>query len=278
MVAEWTAWLTELVPGGEANLDTFLAFGLSAAVIFGLGKVGFGSGIAILAVPMTIYACGGDTTFATGLLLPLLIAADFAGMGLWWRTWNFRAVLDLLPGAAAGIVLGDLLLGWFQRLGFDETGDAALQLGIGIIALAFVLLQVLRKILNRPLRFRPVMWQASLAGLAVGVASTLAHAAGPVASMYLLSLEMPKRRFVASTVLLFWCVNLMKLPIYIGRGMINPVSLQLGLLLVPAIAVGALLGRWLNRRFGQRSFTALIYTLLAISGGHLIYKALRDLL
>jgi hypothetical protein len=129
-------------------------------------------------------------------------------------------------------------------------------------------------------RGRPVVieatWPKALAlGAAAGVTSTFAHAAGPIVGMYMLSLAMPKGRFVASVGLAFWAINHAKLPAYLHLGMINFGTLGATVLLLPAIALGAAVGLALHRRLAQRQFTGVVYGLLALAGAGLVYDAVR---
>lgn len=259
------------VPPGVAPW-WFLVFGCLSAVIFGMGKVGFGGGVGILAVPVMIVACD-DAELAVGLMLPLLIAADYIGVVAWWRTWQLKPLLLMAPGAAAGIAAGGMCLWWFGEL---PAGEAILKLCIGLIAGGFVILRVARR---RPAAtpFRPGLRHGTLAGLILGISSTLAHAAGPVAVMYLLTQQLGKKRFVATSVILFWAVNQAKLVPYGLLGMINTGSLTLGLWLVPAVLLGAGLGKYLNRRLGERNFNGVIYALLALTAAGLAADAIAEI-
>jgi len=196
----------------------------------------------------------------------------------WWRKWNLRPVLLLLPGAVAGIALGTSALWGFRRLDADnQITNAWIQMGMGVIALGFVVLQAIRSLRSRPLAFRPVFWQGTLVGATAGFTSTLAHAAGPVVTMYMLPQRMPKGRYVATTVLYYWIGNLMKLPPYIALGLVNGSSLRAAGTLVPAVVAGTLLGIFLHKRIGDRSFTRIVYVLLALAGADLIRKAVTIL-
>lgn len=270
-----------LVPPQIENLALFLVLGSVSAILFSLAKSGFGGSVGILAVPVMIVACGGRTRVALGLLLPMLIAADYVAVAVWWRKWDGRAILRLLPGAVLGIGISwvalRLLRGWDVETTRHAT-DAVLKLGIGGISLGFVGLQVARAVRGSPLRVR-LTWPRMLAvGTAAGLTSTIAHAAGPVVAMYMLSLRLPKGRYVASIALVFWTVNQAKLPAYVHLRMINWDTLGATVLLVPAIAAGAVAGWLLHRRLGQRQFTGVVYTLLAVAGAGLVWKGLEALL
>ena len=273
------AW--SFIPPGFDSVWAFLTLGSLSAFLFSLTKAGFGGSAGLLAVPLMIFACGGDVRLATGILLPILIAADYVAVISWLGKWDRRAVGMLLPGTVLGIAAGWVLLRLLGRLdaaGGRELTNAWMKLGVGAIALAFVALQAARAVRGRPLAFRPVLWQGTLAGTTAGLTSTLAHAAGPIVGMYMLPQQMPKGRFVASTALYFWVANQLKLVPYFVEDMIGPDTLGAGVMLLPAIAGGAVLGIYLHRRVGQRPFTGIVYTLLALAGGGLCYHGAKALL
>ena len=273
------AWA--LVPEQIDNLPLFLAMGSLSAMLFSMAKAGFGGSAGLLAVPLMIVACGGRSTLAIGILLPILIAADYVAVIGWLGKWNWRAVRVLLPGTVLGVGVGWAVLHVLHRLDTADgtrLTDAWLKLGVGAIALAFVGLQTIRAIRGRAITFRPVFWQASLAGSTAGLSSTLAHAAGPIAATYLLPQRMDKGRYVASTALYFWIANQVKLVPYFAEKMINTATLGAGVVLLPAIALGAVLGVVLHRKVGQKSFTGIVYVLLALAGVGMCYKGLAPLL
>lgn len=263
-----------LIPETVTDWTGFLVLGSLATMLVSLAKAGFGGSIGLLSVPIMIYACGGQTQLALGIMLPLLIACDQVSLISWWGRWNLRTVKLLVPGAILGVVAGAAALWGFQRAGAGEesSANAMLQLGIGVIALGFVALQAVRALRSRPLEFRPVFWQGTLVGTAAGFTSTLAHAAGPVVSMYMLPQGMAKGQYVASTVLYYWFGNLIKLPVYVALALIDYESIGASVSLLPAVVGGALLGLLLHRRIGQRSFTGVVYVLLALAGADLIRK------
>jgi len=272
-----------LVPADVHNLALFLAVGSVSAMLFSMAKAGFGGSVGLLAVPLMIFACGGNSRLAIGIMLPILIAADYVAFAAWLGKWNARAVGMLLPGAAVGIAAGWAVLHALNRLGGmraegGAVANAWLKIGVGAIALAFVALHVIRGIRGKPLMFRPVLWQATVAGSAAGMSSTLAHAAGPVIAMYLLPQQMPKGQYVASTALFFWIANQTKLIPYFAEGMINTSTLGAGLLLVPAIAAGGLLGKLLHNRVNQAQFNGIVYGLLALAGLWLTWQGVEGLL
>ena len=101
--------------------------------------------------------------------------------------------------------------------------------------------------------------------LALGFATTVATAAGPVMSMYLLMRQLPKEQFVATGAWFFFVVNVAKLPIYGAHHLFSSASLLFDFLMVPAVVCGAAGGFWAVPRIPQRSFDILIIVLTAVT-------------
>jgi hypothetical protein len=253
-------------------------------MVFSLAKTGFGGGLGLLAVPIMIYACGENTDLALGIMLPMLIAADYVAVVSWWGTWRLRIIASLLPGVLVGIAAAWLTI-WSLRQAAESAGgasreqmtDAVLKIAVGAIALGFVVLRVVRYLRKKDLAFRPVRWQTALAGSSAGFTSTLAHAAGPIATMYLLPQPLSKQQFVATSAAFFWAVNQLKLVPYWQLGMIRTETLAAGVVLLPAIVAGAILGRFLHRKLGPKQFTGIVYVLLGIAGVDLLRKGIGSL-
>ena len=263
---------------------TFIVLGSLSAILVSMTKAGFGGSLGILSFPLMVYACGGKAFLAGGIMLVLLIACDLVAVVSWWRKWVYRAMMLLLPGSMIGIVLGWIVMLALRRVENTHGGefvrkqaDSSLMLAVGLVAAAFVVLKVVGHLRARAIAFRPTAWQGSAVGAAAGLTSTVAHAAGPVVTMYLLAQQMPKGQFVATTVLFYAIVNQVKLIPYLSMGLINTQTLGAALLLLPAVLAGTVLGLALHNRIKQRQFTGVIYTLLALAGGHMIYKGLIGL-
>ncbi len=271
------------VAGGLDNLAGFLLLGSAAAMLVSISKAGFGGSIGILSVPILIYACGGNSFLAVGIMLPLLIGCDVVAVFSWWRRWNLRVVLLLLPGAVVGVLIGSGALMLMQRTsassrgGVQEIPQAVLNMSIGLIAIGFVILQVYKSLRSKTVSFRPVLWHGLVFGGIAGFTSTLAHAAGPVTTMYMLPQQMPKDRYVASTVLYYAIGNQLKVIPYIALGMLDVKVLSAAAALLPAVIVGALVGLFLHNRVRQKSFQVVVYSLLTLAGVDLIARSVKVL-
>jgi uncharacterized membrane protein YfcA len=276
-------FLTSFLPGQIDDVARFILLGSVAAMLFSMAKAGFGGGIGMLSTPIMILAVGTDNTkLALGIMLPILVVADYVILFSWYGKWEWRRIAGLMAAAVVGVGIGAGVLWWLiENVGSHENArmNAILALGIGIIALGFVGLQVVRRLRKLDQQaFSPQPWQTGVVGLAAGFTSTMAHAAGPIVAMYLLPQRMEKTKFVATTALYYWLGNQLKVVPYLLLGLINYESVRAGAALVPAIAVGAVVGVLLHKRIGQKQFTGVVYVLLALAGVHLINKSMQELL
>ena len=107
-------------------------------------------------------------------------------------------------------------------------------------------------------------------GGAAGFTSTLAHAGGPPATIYLLPQQLPRNIFVGTSVIFFFILNLVKLVPYGMLGLLRVGNISTILILAPLTFLGVQLGVWLNRRFSDKYFTYVIYVLLLLTGIELV--------
>jgi hypothetical protein len=281
---------------------------LASALIIGLAKAGFGSGVGVLAVPVTALAIGPERML--GSLLPVLLVGDVLSVIHYPRTFDRRNLRALLPGCAVGVAGGVLSLEWFRGL---PNGGEILGGMIGALCLVFVGMQV-RLVLRRSAARRgpvaprggpssaaggpgrgtggqgsgeaaggpghdekdppyaPRAWHGLLAGLAAGLTSTLSHGAGPVMAMFLLPQRLEKRVYVGTTVIFFFATNLMKLGPYAWLGVVRAESVSYLPYLVPVVLAGTVLGLFLNRRLSPRAFSAAVYCLVFLAGLRLVAR------
>lgn len=243
----------------------FFAAAIPAVLISAASKGGFGGGAGFASAPLLALAM--PPAQAVGLLLPLLMLMDVLSLRPYWRKWDLRHSLLLMAGGVPGT-----LLGWWI---FGSISPDGVRLFIGLTALGFVLFQTARaRGWLRPPDSDPGAAKGLFWGAVTGFTSFISHAGGPPASMYLLGLGLPKTTYQASTVLVFWWVNLIKVPAYLEVGMLNR-SLVLPILLLAPVAVGGVfLGVWAHRRVSDAAFFRLTYALLAVTGAKLVWDAL----
>jgi uncharacterized membrane protein YfcA len=248
------------------TLDTaFFAAAIPAVLISAASKGGFGGGAGFASAPLLALAMPPGE--AVGLLLPLLMLMDLICLPPYWRKWDWRHSALLMIGGIPGT-----LLGWWV---FGMISADGVRLFIGLSALGFLLFQIARsRGWIRPPTRDPGAAKGLSGGGVAGFTSFISHAGGPPASMYLLGVGLDKTTFQASTVLVFWWINLIKVPAYIEVGMLNRSLVTPILVLAPIAVLGVLAGVWAHRRVSDRSFFALTYVLLAVTGTKLVWDAL----
>lgn len=235
-----------------------------AVLLTGISKSGLGGALGGLAVPfLAMWMSPRD---AAAVMLPILIAMDFAGIRAWRGKADWVALRALIPGAVLGIVIGALV--------FGVLPDHVVKLAIGLIAVGFALDRLLRKRREGDGEHRPPQWLGWLCGAGSGLTSTLAHAGGPPVMIYLLSWKQPRETFVATMVFFFTVINLAKLPFYIGLDLFSLHTLSVSLLLLPLVPLGVWLGLRVLRRIPERPFFLFATAALGCSGLKLVWDAL----
>jgi uncharacterized membrane protein YfcA len=248
------------------DLDpAFFAVALPAVIFAGLSKGGFGAGAGFASTP--ILALVLPPAQAVGLMLPIFMLMDLAGLRAYWRQWSWPEARALMIGGIPGVALGWLL--------FRSVSPDGIRLTVGGIAVGFVGFQAARA--RGWLRPRPnsapvaagLFW-----GAVSGFVSFIAHAGGPPASMYLLARPLAKTTFQATTVIAFWWVNLLKFPLYLALGMFDAGTFRALLILAPLSLASVAAGVWAHRSMSDLWFFRLTYALLLCTGIKLILDAL----
>src|SRR6478609_3650480 len=231
-----------------------------AATISGFSKTGI-PGISILSV--SIFAVVLPAKAATGVVLPMLIFADVFAYFVYRKELEWRRVGRLLPWAGAGLVIGWVVLG------FVNNQQATRLIG-AIIALMLAVHAWRRTRPAAEATAAPPVWFGPFIGVFAGISTMVANAAGPVMTLYLLAMRLPKLEFLGTSAAFFLLINWIKVPFIAQLGLINASSLTLNLYLLPAVAVGALLGRPLVQRVNQNVFENAALLLAAAAAVRLL--------
>lgn len=244
---------------------TFFAIAIPAVIFAGISKGGFGSGASFAAAP--ILALVIPPAMSLGILLPLLMLMDLTALRPYWRRWSFRDAWLVILGAVPGIVLGVMLL---QRADPD-----ILRFLIGFIAIAFVAWQMARARGLVPMPKRALGPAAGVStGAVAGFTSFVSHAGGPPVAVYLLARGMDKTTYQATTVLVFWVINIFKAVPYSVLGVFTVQTLLVDLYLAPFAVLGTWLGVKAHHMVPERLFFAITYVLLVAAGSKLIWDGL----
>ncbi len=242
--------------GGLSSAD--LALIVAAAMLIGIAKTGF-AGIGSLSV--AIFAAVLPARESTGALLPLLIVGDLLALAAYRRSADWPTLISLIGPVAVGVLGGVVFVA--------VSDDTVMRRTIGIVLLVLVAVHVAMTWWRPEARHqgRVAHWGYGWLG---GFTTMVANAGGPVMSLYLLGAKLDKLTFLGTMAWFFAAVNLFKLPFSIGLGLVTASSLLVDLVLVPALVLGAVVGRLLVRRVDQRTFEQIIVVLTVISALNLV--------
>ena len=237
---------------------TLLSLG---AFCTGLSKTGI-AGLGVLVV--ALFANALPARASTGALLPLLLCADLFGLAFFRKHASWSQLWKLFPWVILGVVAGYVAL--------DRINNAQMQHLIGGILLAMVALHFWRK--RQADQFAAhlphSLWFAALTGMLAGFTTMVANAAGPVMSVYLLAIGLPKLVFIGTGAWFFMLVNSFKVPFSLKLGLISAGSLRMDALLLIPMIPGALLGPVILRRINQTWFEAMVLGLTVLSALRLV--------
>lgn len=247
---------------------TFYALAAFAALIAGISKGGFGGGLGFVATPLLAI------TFAPGqaaaIMLPVLILIDQVGIFSYWQQWRWALVWPILLTGALGIGLG--------VAAFGAVDPDWLRIGLGAISIIFLAFQIARARGWTPVAGGRRGLRAAIWGTTCGFTSTIAHAGGPPITIYLLGEAVSKTVFQASTVLIFWSINLIKLGPYAAVGVFTTETLWISLAMAPAAIIGVLIGVWAHKRVPERVYLKAMSVLLCATGAKLLWDGITGVL
>src|SRR5690349_21172879 len=150
------------------------ALAVAGALGMGISKAGF-PGMSL--VHVVVFALVFGARNSTGIILPMLIAADVLAVRAFQQHARWIYIRRMLPASVVGIVIGFALMG--------RLSDAAFSPLIGSVVLVLTALQVGR--MARPDLLAGVPHSQAFAwtmGLLAGITTMLANAAGPVVTLY----------------------------------------------------------------------------------------------
>ena len=244
---------------------SFFALAIPAVMFAGISKAGFGSGAAFAAA--AILALVVPPGLALGIMLPLLMMIDVASLKPYWGKWDKPSSRSIIVGAVPGVVLGAVV--------YAIVNADSFRVLIGVICIAFVVYQWGRtRGLIRVGHFGFSRKWGWATGLAAGFTSFVSHAGGPPVAVFLLGQGIAKTKYQATTVVVFWAINLMKFVPYLFLGIFTTQTVLADLLLAPFAVGGAWLGVRAHHWVSDRVFFGLTYVLLLVTGIRLLWVAL----
>lgn len=223
MIPDLSPWIT-----GDADWPILFV----SALLIGMSKTGI-QGISMLAIPLMAITFGAKPS--TGLILPMLCFADLVAVFYYRRQAEWKYIFKLLPAALAGFGVALLVDTFIPPQQFRTL------MGICILFVMGVMLANEKG--GKYIEVTNKWWYGPLFGLLGGFTTMIGNAAGPVMAVYLLSMKLPKYSFMGTSAWFFLVINYLKLPLQVfAWNNINTASLFLGLVSIPFILAGTLLG------------------------------------
>ena len=235
---------------------------MTSALLIGMSKTGI-QGITTISIPLLALFFGAKES--TGLILPMLCFADLIAV-VYYRRWaEWKYILRLLPAAVAGFFVAILVDKIIPAESFKVLMGACIFAGVIIMLWSEKRGTQMEKITEK-------WWYSPSFGLTGGFTTMIGNAAGPIMSVFLLSMRIPKMSFVGTSAWFFLVVNYLKLPlqIFVWHN-ITSASITLNLLTIPAILAGAVLGVWFVRMIPERAYRIFIIVITILSALALIF-------
>jgi len=234
---------------------------LLAAFIIGLSKAGL-KGIDMMNVTIMAIVFGGKAS--TGVVLPLLCAADIMAVLYYHRHAQWAHFWKLIPWMVLGILVGVFV-------GKDLNEGIFRKIMAVIIVLTVVIMIVLEFRKTMPIPSNK-LFVANM-GLIAGFTTMLGNLAGAFSNIYFLAMRMPKNDFIGTAAWVFLVINLFKLPFQIFYWKnITTNTLYTDLLLLPALIIGFVLGLKIVSKIKDDNYRKIVIALTLVGAIVIFFK------
>jgi uncharacterized membrane protein YfcA len=223
----------------------FLAIFLLLAILLGMAKAGL-SGFGLAVIPVMALIFGAKES--TGVILPMLITADIMAVTYYRQHAVWKYILRILPWVAAGIISA-LIVG-------NMINNSQFRLVMLSVVWIMLILMIVNDLWKKESDQIPHnMYFGAFMGLAGGFATMIGNSAGPVFTLYFLSMRITKKEFIGTGAWLYLIMNTGKLPLQVLVWKnITLVSLIPGLISIPFIALGIFFGIRIVNLFSEKVY------------------------
>jgi uncharacterized membrane protein YfcA len=248
------------------NFESFLAYWngfapwQAAAVIFsgiciGVSKTGI-NGISAVMIPLLALVFGARES--TGVVLPMFCFADLVAVIYYRRAAEWKYIVRLLPWALAGFGLALLVDRMVPARGFKAL--------IGICIFAGLVVMFWNDRRGKDAAVPSAWWFSAIFGIMGGFSTMIGNAAGPIMSVFLLSVRLQKTSFVGTAAWFFMIINYLKVPLqYFVWHNITLKGLLFDVTLIPVILIGAALGILVVKKVSESHYRVIVYAMTIVS-------------
>jgi uncharacterized membrane protein YfcA len=247
--------LASVFPSVEAFVLACVLLALAELVYVLLG---FGAGLIAVG---TLALFLPDVTDVVVMLLLVNLPAEVAIVHRSWREIRWGGVAVLLAGIAVGIPVGGWLLSAAEPH-YLLTGLGAVLIGVGLVFLVLP---------NRPHVVLP-RWLEAPIGLVSGLLTGLFGTGGPPLVLHFQLQGLDKASFRGHLMTLFLAMSVVRIPAYVGLGLVTSERLAAGAAVLPAVLLGAVLGHRIHLELDEALFRRLVSSALAVIGVVLLLR------
>ncbi|WP_237389645.1 sulfite exporter TauE/SafE family protein [Bacillus sp. USDA818B3_A] len=203
-----------------------------------------------------------------GMMLPMLIIGDLFAVIYYRRSVVWKHLFSLIPWVFAGLLIGFFVL-W-------KVNSEQLTLLLGLLIFVLLVLQICKDFIHSKVNDHlfDSTWFTYFIGILAGFATMIGNVSGVIMSIYLIAKDLPKTEFIGTGAWFYLVVNIIKVPFYIGLGMITVHSFQINLWITPFIFIGAYIGIKIVKYISQHIFQRIILILGMIGAIKLILQNL----
>jgi uncharacterized membrane protein YfcA len=211
---------------------------------------------------------------STGVVLPMLCFADLVAVIYYRRAAEWKYIIRLLPWALAGFGLALLVDRVVPARGFKALIGACILTGLVVMfwndrrGKAAAVSSAMPS--ATPSATAPATpsawWFSAIFGVMGGFSTMIGNAAGPIMSVFLLSMRLRKTSFVGTAAWFFMIVNYLKVPLqlFVWHN-IRVEGLLFGVTLIPAILAGAALGVLVVKNVSESRYRVIVYIMTIVS-------------
>lgn len=229
-----------------------IAFG---TLLTGLGKGGI-RGMA--AIRIVAFALVFEEKASMGILLPILVCADFLGVVYYRKYVKWHHIKKLMPAIVVGVLVGV----------WEGHYASAFVFNLVLITIIFASVFIMAYSESKKLPSLPnTSWISNASGFFIGFTSMVGNIMGPIINVYFFALRLPKKVFIGTTTWLFFIVNVVKLPFhfFIWKT-ITLQTLALDSVLIPILILGFFLGARIVKLISNTNYRRFILITTTLGG------------
>ena len=230
---------------------------ICSGLLVGMGKTGL-NGINTFMVPIMALIFGAKES--TGIVLPMLCFADLMAVIWYRRKAEWKHIFRLLPWALGGLALALFVESFIPARGFR------LLIGVCIFAGLGVMIWNDSRTKDKNSAIPSGWWFSAVFGLMGGFSTMIGNAAGPIMTVFLLSMRLPKENFIGTAAWYYLIVNYIKIPLQVFFWQnVTPRGLLFNVCLLPVIIIGAALGVLLVKKVSEKGYRIMMYVMTVLT-------------